>query len=785
VNIHTLKVLEYNTIVERLAWHCRSVPGKRKAAALLPQRKKAAIEQSLDLIEEMNDLFQYDGGPPDLAFDDLAVRLDSAISSGTIFEPRELLSYSALFATVRECQNFNVKYNKLKTIADDLVYPEDLHREIVKSVDEDGLIKDTASPELFDIRKELSKIKTKLDAKFEKFLNSDMQTYLSDKLFTIREGRYVLPVRESDKGHVGGIIHDRSSSGATFFIEPAETVELNNRHRELETAEREEINRILRRLTEMLFISSEVVNDDVEILSRIDFIAGCSRLSRELLSTRPLISESRSMKINNGRHPILILSASRGSERKVVPLSVRFTDDSNILIITGPNTGGKTVALKTIGLLSLMAASGLFVSADKDSEFVLFDDIFADIGDEQSIDSSLSTYSSHLSHIKSALDESNHDSFVMLDELGAGTDPDEGSALGQAIIEFLSSKRCFAVITTHHGKLKTLAGKVPGVVNGSMEFDTENLNPTFRFLPEIPGSSYAVEIARRLGITDAVTKRAMELLDSGERDLTNVLTELHSKSRQLADELEKATEDRERYESLVGEYEAKLEDQRRAEKQYRKDQLQKTEKIIAETKAQLDKMIEKAKADKADVESLRRTKKEVQEKLSRTREKIREMTPRPAGDRASGLPGESVYVVGVEADGEVLEPADSAGRVKVRVGNVTMVTDLAKLLKKNKVTRTPAVAASKTDYAPEPGMELDIRGTTFEEAEPLIERYIDDALTAGLGQISIIHGKGTGALRRKVQNYLSKNGRIESFRLGNWNEGSSGVTIVTLKTDRA
>jgi len=769
--------------LDRLAHNCRSIPGKRKASGLQPLTDRTAVESALDFVSEMNDLFERDGGPPDLGFDDLAVRLEQAISSGKIFEPKELLSYSAFFATVRDCQQLPEKYEKLTEITSDLIYPEDLHRQIEKAIDETGVIKDTASSELFQIRKELNKVKAKLDVKFEKFLSSEMASFLSDRLFTIREGRYVLPVRESDKGHVQGIIHDRSSSGATFFIEPAETVELNNLHRELETAEREEINRILRHLTEMLYISCDLVKEDVELLSRLDFVAGSSRLARELKATRPVFSEKREIRIKKGRHPILVLNTPSDGRNSVVPLDVVMTDDSNILIITGPNTGGKTVALKAIGLLSLMAASGLYVPAEEDSAFILFDRIFADIGDEQSIDSSLSTYSSHLRHIRTALDESDRESLVLFDELGAGTDPDEGSAIGQAVIEFLSRKMCFAVITTHHGRLKALAGKVDGVVNGSMEFDTENLTPTFQFLPEIPGSSYAVEIAQRLGLSDSVTRRALELLDRNERDITNLISELHHKSRELSKDLEKAQSDREKYESLVSEYEGQLEKQRKSEKQFRREQLKKTEELIEQTRGELDLLIEKAKAEKSDLEALRATRKVVREKLAVVREQIRRISPSPAGGPARGLPGESVYVIGVEADGEVIEPADSEGRVKVRIGNVTMITDLEKLVKRDQTKRATVKAGARTDYSPQPGMELDIRGTTFEEAEPLIEKYIDDASVAGLAQISIIHGKGTGALRRKVQDYLSKSPRVESFRLGNWNEGSSGITIVTLKVE--
>ncbi len=783
MNSHTLRILEYPTVLDRLAYHCRSVPGKLKATGLHPITDVESLNLRLDLISEMTDLFKFDGGPPDLEFGDLARRLEQAASSGEIFEPKELLEYSSFFKTVLDCQRLKEKYKRLREISSGLVYPQDLHREIERSVDISGNIKDSASPVLKRIRRELYQVKEKLNEKFEKYLYSETASFLSDKLFTVREGRYVLPVRETDKGNVAGIIHDRSSSGATFFIEPAETVELNNHHRELETGEREEVNRILRYLSEMLYMNLDVVKEDVELLSRLDFIAGCSRLSEELNGSRPLFSDSRELNIKNGRHPILVLNAARDDNSTVVPLSVTMANGSNILIITGPNTGGKTVALKTIGLLSMMATSGLFVPVDEKSTFVLFERMFADIGDEQSIDSSLSTYSSHLSHIKTAIVESDSQSLVLLDELGAGTDPDEGSAIGQAVVELLSRKGCYAVITTHHGKLKALAGKVEGVVNGSMEFDGEKLKPTFRFWPGIPGSSYAVEIAKRLGLSKEVTDRAWQLLDSKERDVTRLITELSRKSAELSSQLESARSDSMKYRSLVKIFEEKFESLKKAEKELRKNQLKKTADIVRETKDELDRLIKTAKERSKDEEALRRIQKEVSEKLEKTREEIHRLSPVPVGEQARGLPGERVHILGIEAEGEVLEPADSMGRVKVRVGNINMVTELDNLLRKSPDGRSTPESSVRTNYSPEPGLDLDIRGMTFDEAEPLIQRYIDDACNAGLEQVTIIHGKGTGALRKKVQDFLAHNQRVASFRLGNWNEGSTGVSVLTIKAE--
>ena len=475
---------------------------------LLPYDNLPSIEQALDLLFEMIEIFNFDGGPPSLEFNDLALKLEEGRAVGDVFEPLELLEFFAFFGIIRDCQKIRPQYKKLHEILDELIYPEEVHREIDKCIDISGDVKDSASPLLKSLRRELVAIKGKLNDRFDKYLHSDTSSYLSDNLFTIRDGRYVLPVRDSDKGRVKGIIHDRSSSGATFFIEPAETVELNNRHRELETAEREEINRILRHLSDLLYENYEAIKMDVTLLAHLDFIAACARLSRELHANRPKFSEEGVFDIKSGRHPTLLLSNPDAAE-KVVPLNLALTPEANLLVITGPNTGGKTVSLKTVGLLSLMAASGLFVPADPKSQFILFERIFADIGDEQSIESSLSTYSSHLNHIRTALEEADEKSLVLLDELGAGTDPEEGSAMGQAVIEHLSDKRCYAIVTTHQGKLKALAGNVRGVINGSMEFDTQKLRPTFVFRAGVPGSSYAVEIARKLGLSKSITDQGL------------------------------------------------------------------------------------------------------------------------------------------------------------------------------------------------------------------------------------------------------------------------------------
>ena len=711
---------------------------------------------------------------------------DQARSAGEIFEPKELLEYANFFGIVYDCQKIRPQYKNIHSLLSGLVYPSSLHHEIDNAVDISGEIKDSASPELKRLRKELQAVKVTLNEKFERYLRSDTSSYLSDNLYTIRDGRYVLPVRETDKARVRGIIHDRSSSGATFFIEPSETVELNNRHRELETAEREEINRILRHLSEMLYVSFDAIKEDVTILSHLDFVAACTRLSRELNGTRPVFSEDGELSIVNGRHPELLLAKEESKRNEVVPLNIKLTRDENIMVITGPNTGGKTVALKTVGLISLMASSALFVPVDSKSCFIFFDEIFADIGDEQSIESSLSTYSSHLNHIKEALEQADQDSLVLFDELGAGTDPEEGAAMGQAVIEFLAATQCFAIVTTHQGKLKALAGKVRGVSNGSMEFDRRNLRPTFVFHAGIPGSSYAVEIGRKLGLPEKITDRAWELLDQKERDLTNLIAEINQKSIQLSEDLKKATADRLSYESLTKIYKDKIEAWQVSEKEMRKKHLKESEEAIKATRDELNRLLESAKERRKEPEAVRTVRRQVNERLIVAQEERMKMEEAPSHTPARGLPGEKVHIRGIDADGEVLEPADSSGRVRVRIGNATMLTDLENLIIRSGEAERPSSprpASVKTDYQPAPGMEIDIRGMTFDEAEPIIQRFLDDTSNAGLETVVIIHGKGTGALRKKVQAYLDDNPRVESHRLGNWNEGSSGVSVVTLKKE--
>jgi DNA mismatch repair protein MutS2 len=785
MNTHTQKVLEYRSILDRLAQHCRSVPGRRRATSLQPYNNINSIENALDLLFEMIEIFNFDGGPPGLDFDDLALRLEEGRVVGEVFEPTELLEFAVFFGIICDCQKIRPQFKKLHEIIDQLVYPAEIHHEIEKCIDLTGEIKDSASPLLKSLRKELVTVKGKLNDKFEKYLSSDTSSYLSDKLFTLRDGRYVLPVRDSDKGRVKGIIHDRSSSGATFFIEPVETVELNNRHRELETAEREEINRILRHLSDLLYDNYESIKENVSLLAHLDFIAASARLSREIHANRPKFSEQGVLDIRNGRHPALLLNKAESGKDTVVPLNLILSPDENLLVITGPNTGGKTVALKTVGLLSLMAASGLFVPADPKSQFLLFERIFADIGDEQSIESSLSTYSSHLNHIRIALDESNDRSLVLLDELGAGTDPDEGSAMGQAVIEHLSAKRCYAIVTTHQGKLKALAGNVRGVINGSMEFDTQKLRPTFKFNAGVPGSSYAVEIARKLGLSKSITDRAWELLDQKERDLTRLITELNQKSVSLTEELKKAIAGRLSYESLTKIYQEKLDAWQKTEKEMKKKQLQESEEVIKSAKVELDLLIESAREKKQDKEGLRVIRRRVNERLEEARAEIEKADGKltPIERAAQGLPGEKVFIKGIGATGDVIEPADSMGRVRVRIGNATMLTDLENLVSRSQGEQKIKPMSVKSNYDPNPGLEIDIRGMTFDEAEPVIQRFLDDASNAGLETVSIIHGKGTGMLRKKVQAYLRDNPRVESQRLGNWNEGSSGVTVISLKKD--
>ncbi len=782
MNPHSIRVLEFDQVVEKLHGLCWSIPAKR--FAVTPSGSLDQIEHSLDCLSEMVEIYQADGRPPSLAFEDIDFILEKSAAEGEILEPSDLVKVAGLYELTAGFIKLNDKYPNLKKLTSNLVYSEEIVSGINQAIQPPNEIKDSATPELKSIRRQIRQTRTKLEAKYNSYLESDYSKYLSDNIVTVRDGRFVLPVREGDKGRIKGVVHDRSSTGVTFFIEPFEAVELNNSYRELLAAEKLEIYRILRNLTDLVLERLESIKRNLRILTTLDIYSAKARLALKLKCSRPELNDQNIINIKKGYHPLLRWRDMENDSDNTVPLDIELGDEFTTMVITGPNTGGKTVAIKTVGLICLMAQSGMFVPAGEGSTVPVFKDIFADIGDEQSLEASLSTFSAHLSNIKMALDEATEECLVLLDEIGAGTDPDEGAALGQAIIENLTQRRIPTIITTHHGKLKTLAVNIDGVQNGSLDFDTQNMKPVYRFRMGMPGLSYAIETARKLGLNESVTKRAGSLIDRSERKLSGIISQLSEKLRNAEETLFRAEEKEISYEALVRIYSEKLDGFEKEKKQIKREAFKEAESMVREAKVRIENLIEDAKNADKKIEALREVKHKVDENIQDIKKQAKQYEPPIDRAAAFGEVGEKVYLPEINAAGEIMEKPDANGRVRVRIGNVILHTELRRLYRsagKDKQQQQYSRQSAFVDVSPE--MEIDLRGMTFDEAQPVLDKYLEDVYSARFDNVTIIHGKGTGALKTKIQNHLKNHHRVKSFRLGYWNEGSYGVTIVEINKD--
>jgi len=782
MNLHTIKVLEFDRIVDKLHSLCWSVPAKR--IEILPLKDVSAIENTLDCLSELVEIYHVDGGPPGLQFGDIDLMVERCAAEGAVLEPSELVNVADLYYIVKGFVELDAKYKNLHKLIARLDYDEALAAEIENTVQRPNEIKDSASSLLRDIRRRIGKTRNSLEAKYNSYLESDYSKYLTDKIVTFRDGRFVLPVREGDKGRIKGVVHDRSSTGVTFFVEPFDAVDLNNAYRELLAAEKQEIYRILRALTDKILARLQSIKQNIQVLIQLDIYSAKARFAVKLNCHRPFLNTDGVIDIKTGYHPLLLWRDKEQGTDNTIPLDMSLGKDFTTLIITGPNTGGKTVTLKTVGLLCMMAQSGMFIPAKEGTTLNVLSDIYADIGDEQSLEASLSTFSAHLANIKNALDNAGDDCLVLLDEIGAGTDPDEGSALGQAIVEYLAERRLLSIVTTHHGKLKTLAVNHANIENGSLDFDTQKMRPSYKFRLGVPGLSYAIETARKLGINESVTARAEALLDRSERKLAGIISELTEKLRETDEKLTKAEANRLSYESLAQLYTSKLENFEKEKKQIKKRSLEESEQLIRNAKKEINELIDEAKRSTKKVESLRTVKHLADEKIIEIHEQVKKIEPQYVRPEAEGKLGEKVYLPEMQASGEIVEAPDAGGRVRVKIGNIVLITDMNKLFKASGAnTNTEQFKSSSAYLDVTPSLEVDLRGMTFDEAQPVLDRYLEDVYLAGLGQVTIIHGKGTGALKTKIQNHLKKHPHVKTFRLGQWNEGSYGVTIVEIKKD--
>ena len=779
-----LETLEYDKIVERLAELAATPMGRETALELRPSSDPGEVRLRLAQTDEAVRAVALQGAPPFGGVTDIRPALRRARIGGML-SPRELLDVAGLIAATEAFRKYaraasdSGALPQLADMAARLGEAKALEEEIRRCIDENGEVTDAASGELASVRREIrigeNRIREKLD---EMIRSPTVRQMLQDAIVTLRGDRFVLPVKQEYRARFGGIVHDQSASGATLFIEPEAIVTLNNRLRELRLRESREIERILGRLSGLVGEKAEDLAADTETLGILDFWFAKAALAGAMKAAKPEMNDAGVIRLRQARHPLL-------PGDRAVPIDVELGETFSTMIITGPNTGGKTVSLKTIGLLSLMAMSGLFVPAGEGSRLAVFDGVYADIGDEQSIEQNLSTFSGHMKNLVAILRRVTPRSLVLLDELGAGTDPAEGSALAVAILEHLHGIGCRVVATTHYGELKAYAYNREGIVNASMEFDDRTLRPTFRLLIGVPGRSNALAIARRLGLPEDIIRRAKGEMSEEELNVNRMLSSLEKDRRAAETERRKA----ERLRREAAALRRELEEERRQFEERK-------EKMMAAAREEAKGIVARARREAEEViADLRRMAREEaasikEHRLIEASRRLEELVPEPAGfARPSGGgtekvdPGDEVRVYSLGGQtGRVVEADGDSATVQIGVMKIRVRLQDLEPAGRPKTEREPVPAATvrrSRDAAVR--TELDLRGRTLDEALAEVERFLDEAVLANLHQVRLIHGKGTGALRSGIQDYLRRHKHVRDFRLGEIGEGGSGVTVAELK----
>jgi len=780
----TLIRLEYHKVKEQLAAHAWSPLGKERVMDLEPVDDIDTILRWQAGTSEGRELLRLDPVAEISGWRDIRPQLQRA-GRGALLEPEELAAVADTLAAGRVIKKFlqerRERYPILSELGLSIASLPDLEKKIRQAVLPGGEITDGASPKLAKVRRQLLNVQAQIKEHLEHVIRSpDYQKYLQDPIVTVREGRYVVPVKVEYRSQVPGIVHDQSASGATLFIEPMTVVDKNNELRRLIIAERQEILRILTKLSAEVAKNAEVLKVSLDALGELDFIMAKARYSQKLNAWAPKLEGEANLNIRQGRHPLL--------QGEVVPVDLRLGEDFDTLIITGPNTGGKTVALKTAGILVLMAQSGLHLPAEEGSKLGVFRQVFTDIGDEQSIEQSLSTFSSHMVNIVEIIGKAGRDSLVLLDELGAGTDPVEGAALAQSILEKLHSSGAKTIATTHYSELKNFAYMRERVENASVEFDAVTLRPTYRLLIGRPGRSNAFEIALRLGLPAELVERAREFLTSEQVQVNDLMLSLERAQQEAEARHKEAVELADKARALKEKYE-KME----------LDLAQKRESILAKAGEEARSLVKAARLEAESTIKELRAKlaqeaararesaiQEAREKFAKLQKKVSNAVPEKVIEgQAPGTlqSGEEVFLPKFNQRGFVLSPPGPDGEVYVQVGIIKISVPLKELRRVEKAGPAGGqieVAGLALNKAREISPELDLRGLYADDALLEVEKYLDDAYLAGLSKVRLIHGKGTGSLRAAIHKHLHGHRRVKSFRLGEQGEGGLGVTVVEL-----
>lgn len=798
MNQKVLKTLEFNKIVDRLVDKASSHPGKEMCRSLDPMIDLKEINVAQQETYDALGMLISKGGISFGSNKDLSFAIKS-LTVGSSLSVNELLNIAGMLVNVDRIKSYaseekrndtlgnpdDVKTTSLTKYFEALNPLKKVADEINRCILSEDEIADDASPALKNVRRSMVITNDRIHSQLSAMLNGSYRTYLQDPVITQRDGRYCIPVKAEYKSNVKGMVHDQSSTGSTFFIEPEAVVNLNNELRELALREKEEIEEVLRVLSVMCSEYTDELMTNMTAMTKLDFIFAKGYLALDMNATRPLFNKDHRIRLRKARHPLL-------DSKKVVPIDIHLGDDYDLLVITGPNTGGKTVTLKTVGLLTLMGQAGLHIPALDRSELSIFTKVFADIGDEQSIEQSLSTFSSHMKNIVTILKFANEDSLCLFDELGAGTDPTEGAALAIAILNHLHDRGIRTMATTHYSELKVYALSTAFVENACCEFDVETLSPTYRLLIGIPGKSNAFAISQKLGLSKDIIDEASRQIGVSEKDFEDLITDLENSRITIEKDREEVAEYKAKIKELQDNLHAKNEKIDARRDAIIREANAKAKEILEEAKAQADETIrvfQKA-GPGASMRELEREREKIREAISGKNEKLT-IKSEPskkvkALDPATLKIGDPVKIVTMGMEGVVNSLPDNKGNIFVMCGALRTQTKVTNLIRIEEAPQTPILQSKgkvdiKNAKAYSIHSEINLLGKTVDEALMELDKYLDDAYLAHLSTVRVVHGKGTGTLREAVQRHLRKVKYVKEFRIGEYGEGDAGVTIVTFK----
>lgn len=788
MNSKIIEKLEYNRIIKQLSDLAITAPAKEQALKLMPSSNFDEVKKSIDQTRVLSNILRVKGPMPITDFKDVRASLKRLKVKANL-NGEELGNIFLILSLAKDVSQFTADLEEreidtrpIERTLKNLAISEDLFKKLNQAIEYDGTVKDTASSKLMQLRHDIQSNETDIKNHMNDYISGKHTQYLSENIVTIRDGRYVLPVKQEYKNKFGGVVHDQSASGQTLFVEPQAVLVLNNRQQNLMAQERQEINRILIELSELAGMYQKEIKNNADALTQLDFLSAKSKLAKAMKATEPVLNQDHVIKLRKARHPLI-------SPKKVVPNNIELGTSFDTMLITGPNTGGKTITLKTLGLLQLMAQAGLFITAEEGSQLTVFNEIYADIGDEQSIEQSLSTFSSHMDQIIKIMKNVTEDDLVLIDELGAGTDPEEGASLAIAILDDLRGAQAKIAITTHYPELKLYGYNRARTTNASMEFDLKKLAPTYRLRIGIPGQSNAFAIAHQLGMNEAVVDKARSLMNDEDSDINKMIERLTEQTKAAEQLHETLKQNVDQSITLKHQLQNGLDwYNQQVQKQLEKAQ-EKADEMLAKKRQKADKIINDLEEQRRAGGQVRTNKvieaKSALNKLERENQNLAQNKVLQREKRRHDVSvGDTVKVLSYGQQGVITKKlADHEFEVQIGILKVKVTDrDVEKISTQAAPKKAErAVRSSRGLRSTRASSELDLRGQRYEEALTNLDRYIDSSLLAGLNTVTIIHGIGTGAIRNGVQQYLKRNRHVKSYSYAPANQGGTGATIVQLQ----